>query len=138
MSARSIVVVWLLGCSAPARAPATCGGVDHNDVAILDRALGLLASEQVWNRADDRNCPPGAATVSLFCALQQASIAVLGHYEHRRVALEEVRNVIDERTAGRDYAHRLRDYNNDPTTTLADVRSAITVARARVAARMCR
>ena len=27
------------------------------------------------------------------------------------------------RSAGRDYSHRLRDYNNDPRTSLADIQT---------------
>ncbi len=37
---------------------------------------------------------------------------------------------------GREYEHRLRDFNNDPTTTLADVRGVIATARDRVASRL--
>jgi hypothetical protein len=65
--------------------------VSAQDLAILLRAKELLADEAHWNRHDDRNCPPQAKTYSLFCALQKASVEVLGEYEHRRAALQEVR-----------------------------------------------
>jgi hypothetical protein len=110
--------------------------VSEADVAILDHALRVLAGEAVWDRADDRECGPHDTTFSLFCALQKASIDVLGVYQHRRAALQEVRFAVDEATAGRDYHHRLQDYNNDPTTTLADVRHVIELARQRVADRL--
>lgn len=110
--------------------------VDARDLAILDGALGILASEQVWDRADDRICNAGDTTFSLFCALQRASITVLGVYEHRRTPLQEVRFAVEEASVGRQYDHRLRDYNNDPATTLADVRHVLQVARERVAARL--
>jgi hypothetical protein len=34
-----------------------------------------------------------------------------------------VREIVDKRTATRNYHHRLMDYNNDPTTHLDDVQS---------------
>jgi hypothetical protein len=38
------------------------------------------------------------------------------------------RGVIDDRSKGRRYRHQLMDYNNDPTTTLADVQSLFSEA----------
>jgi hypothetical protein len=110
--------------------------VDRRDLAILDRAAALLGADATWNRADTRTCEPGEVRVSLFCALQRATIEVLGAYQHRRAALQEVRLAVDEATAGRPYEHRLRDYNNDPATTLADLRAVIAVARSRVSGRL--
>jgi hypothetical protein len=40
--------------------------------------------------------------------------------------------LVDERTKTRNYSHRMMDYNNDPTTTLADVRSVFAEALARI------
>jgi hypothetical protein len=110
--------------------------VDAHDLEILDRASSILRSESVWNRADDRVCGPHDVRFSLFCALQKASVEVLGEYDHRRTALQEVRFVVDEVATGRPYEHRLRDYNNDPTTTLTDIQHVIAVARATLAARL--
>jgi hypothetical protein len=110
--------------------------VDVHDLEILDRASATLRSESVWDRADDRVCGPNDVAFSLFCALQKASVEVLGEYDHRRTALQEVRFVVDEVAAGRPYEHRLRDYNNDPTTTLVDIRHVIAVARGRIAVRL--
>ena len=72
--------------------------VTVDDVAILVRAEALLNSASVWNRADDRECTDDEATGkrSLFCALQKACIDVLGSYDHRRVALQEVRFAVEE------------------------------------------
>lgn len=110
--------------------------VSTDDVAILSRALGLFTEEN-WDRADDRNCANDApGQLSIFCALQQASIEVRGHYHHRRTALQEVRFVIAARSEGRDYAHRMRDYNNDPRTSFSDASSAIAEALAIVEARL--
>ena len=97
-----------------------------------ERAAAMFTSEAVWNRADDRSCPAGAKTWSLYCAVEQASIDLLGAYHHRRPAAQLVRQIVDERTVGRSYSHRLMDYNNDPTTHLTDVKSLFAEALARI------
>lgn len=102
--------------------------VDTADAAILERALELFSSEAVWNREDDRDCGPDGDLYSIFCALQQASIDVIGEYQHRRTALQEVRFIIGARSEGRDYAHRMQDYNNDPRTSFAEARSTMEAA----------
>ena len=73
---------------------------------------------------------------SLFCALQKACIDVLGVYDHRRVALQEVRFAVEDATRGRDFEHRLRDFNNLRTTQLADVKGVLRVAADRVKSRL--
>ena len=93
------------------------------DEKIVRRAAAILSSEKVWNRADDRNCPAAAKTWSIYCAMEKATIEVSGGFHHRRPALQFVREIVDKRTAGRRYHHRLMDYNNDPTTRLSDVQS---------------
>jgi hypothetical protein len=55
--------------------------------------------------------------------MEKATIDVTGGFGHRRPALEVVRSIVDERTASRNYNHRLMDYNNDPRTQLDDVKS---------------
>ena len=57
-----------------------------------------------------------------------ATIEVLGEYDHRRVALQEVRFAIEEATRGQAFEHRLMDYNNLPATTLNDVWKVLDVA----------
>ena len=112
--------------------------VTADDVAILTRAEALLSSAPVWNRTDDRECKDDEATGkrSLFCALQKACIDVLGSYDHRRVALQEVRFAVEDATRGRDFEHRLRDFNNLPETRLEDVQRVLAVAKERVSARL--
>ena len=102
------------------------------DRQIIQRAAVLISSDAVWNRADNRRCPDGAKTLSIYCAEQQATIEVTGAFHHRRPALELVRVVVEERTKDKQYNHRLMDYNNDPTTTLADVKSLFAEALARI------
>jgi len=103
--------------------------VTDEDRTILARADALLASEAVWNRHDTRDCPAGETRWSLFCALHDATIEVLGRYDHRRAALQQVRFVVDERK--RDYPHRLMGFNNDPSTTFADIKAVLHLARER-------
>jgi N-acyl-D-amino-acid deacylase len=112
--------------------------VTAEDLRILTKAAELLKDESVWNRADDRQCEDDEKTGkrSLFCALQKACIDVLGKYDHRRVALQEVRFAVEDATRGQDFEHRLRDFNNLPTTRLADIKAVLEVATGRVKSRL--
>lgn len=103
------------------------------DREIVERAAKILSSEAVWNRADDRKCPADATTWSLYCAMERATVEVAGAFHHRRPALQVVREIVDQRTAGRPYEHRLMDYNNDPATHLGDVQSLFAEALERIA-----
>lgn len=93
------------------------------DEKILQRAAAILSTTAAWNRADNRRCPADATTWSIYCAMEKATVEVTGAFHHRRPAQEAVRVIVDERSSGRNYGHRLMGYNNDPTTTLADVQS---------------
>jgi len=112
--------------------------VTKEDLLILEKAAGLLLTETAWNRQDDRECADDEASGkrSLFCALQKACIDVLGTYDHRRAALQEVRFAVEDATRGQQFEHRLRDFNNLPATTLADLRQILQVATERVQARL--
>lgn len=99
------------------------------DAHILRRAAEILSSSSVWNRTDNRRCAPDATQWSIYCAGVRALEEVTGGtggghgIDHRRPALEVLRGVVEDRSKGRHYHHDLMDYNNDPTTTLADVES---------------
>ena len=110
--------------------------VSAQDLAILDGADAILAAEADWNRHDTRECLPGATSFSLFCALHKASTDVLGVYDHRRAALQEVRFAVEVATKGREFEHRLMDYNNLPETRFSDIKRLLAAARARVAERL--
>ena len=110
--------------------------VTTQDLAILDHADNILSDPAKWNRRDDRICTPGDTTWSLFCALQRASVEVLGAYDHRRAALQEVRFAIEAAAPNQVFEHRLRDYNNLPTTRFEDIKTVLHVARQRVAERL--
>ena len=101
------------------------------DRKIVQRAAAILATEVLWNRADDRKCAADAAAWSIYCAMERATLELTGGFNHRRPALEVVRQIVEERTEGRNYRHRLMDYNNDSTTHLNDVQSLFTEALTR-------
>ena len=110
--------------------------VTLEDLHILVRADEILATPAVWNRHDTRECNPTDTTWSVFCALQKASLEVLGEYRHRAVALQEVRFAVEEATRGIELQHRLMDYNNMPSTRFEDVKALLRVATERVRARL--
>jgi hypothetical protein len=102
------------------------------DREIIQRAAAIISSDAVWNRRDDRQCPADATTWSIYCAVEKAQIEVAGGFHHRRPAGEVVRVIVEERTKGKPYQHRMMDYNNDATTRLADVKSLFAEALARI------
>lgn len=110
--------------------------VTAKDLDILDHTDAILSDPAKWNRHDDRVCTPEDTTWSLFCALQRASVEVLGNYDHRRAALQEVRFAIEAAAPDHEFEHRLRDYNNLATTRFEDIKAVIHVARLRVADRL--
>jgi hypothetical protein len=105
------------------------------DLLIMKRAGEILASEAVWNRADNRVCPDNAKTFSLYCALEKAS-KELSTFEHRSAVMQETRFVIDEIAPNRNYEHRLMNYNNDPSTTFADIKKVMRLVEERIAAKL--
>ena len=112
--------------------------VTVEDLRILEKADAFLKDESAWNRKDDRQCDDDKASGrwSLSCALDVACIEVLGQYDHTRAALQEVRFVVEEVTAGRQFEGRLMGFNNLPDTRFEDVKRVLRLARERVAARL--
>jgi hypothetical protein len=107
--------------------------VTQDDVRILVRAQQILNSPAKWNRNDNRNCPAEEKQFSLYCAVEKATDEVTGQFAHREAAMQEARFVVDEIAANRpNYHHRLMDYNNDPTTTFADIQRVLKTAEANV------
>lgn len=131
---------WLTGQSTGsdgANNPNARPPVTKDDVQIVLRAQDILDSQSKWNRADTRVCPADAKSFSLYCALEKATAEVTGKFEHRGAAMQEARFVIDEIAPNaKNYNHRLMDYNNDPTTTFADVQKFFRLLQDRVAARL--
>jgi hypothetical protein len=102
--------------------------VTEDDLRILQRADKILSSPSVWNRHDTRTCKPDDKVWSLFCAMEKASTEVLGEYNHRRVALQEVRFAVEHATKGIRLDHRMMDFNNLKSTTFRDIKNILTVA----------
>ena len=110
--------------------------VTKTDLQIVKRAREILNSESNWNRADNRICPAEAKTVSLYCALEMATVEVGGKAEHRGAALQEARFVIDEIARDRNYEHRLMNYNNDRTTTFSDIQEVLRITESLISLRL--
>ena len=106
--------------------------VDRQDLMILDSANAQLSDPMVWDRDDDRTCEPEDETYSLYCSLYFGSMDTIGEYQHRRTAMQEVRFAIEDATEGRDFEHRLMDFNNLPETAFDDIRGVIKTATERV------
>lgn len=102
--------------------------VTKDDLRIVQRARQILDNASKWNRADTRECPKDAKTFSLYCALEQATQEVTGSFQHRGAAMQEARFAIDKIAPNRSrYHHRLMDYNNDPSTTFADIQKVFSL-----------
>lgn len=100
----------------------------QRDLEILQAARLLISNEGVWDRADDRNCENDEGVISVYCALARATKSAMGRYQHRQPAMQAVRRVIASEWPERVVAHRLMSFNNDPRTTLADVRRLFDLA----------
>ena len=109
--------------------------VRESDIKIVRRASEILSKPSSWNKKDNRECPEKARTFSLYCALHKASVDINGEYDHRLTALEEVRRVIEDVAKSKDYEHRLMGYNNDPTTSFADIQRILRTTEVRLLAR---
>lgn len=111
--------------------------VTEADLRIVRRAREILDSPGKWNRADNRKCPPEARTVSLYCALEQATQEVSGKFAHRDPAMQEARFVIEDVSPNAPYYnHRLMDFNNDPSTMFFDVQKFFQLLEERVSKRL--
>jgi len=110
--------------------------VDRQDLMILDSANVRLSDPLVWDHAHDRTCEPQDETYSLYCALYFGSMDTIGEYQHRRTAMQEVRFAIEDATGGRDFEHRLMDFNNLSETSFDDIKGVIKTASERVQGRL--
>jgi hypothetical protein len=103
-----------------------------DDLAIIDRALALVPTTEVWNKNDNRQCPPGQSKLSLFCALMQATTDISGGVHYRQPAMQAVREELNLVDKSRIKTHRIMDFNNHPDTTLAEVHALLKRAKERV------
>jgi len=108
------------------------------DVEILRRARAYLSDSTRWNRTDDNdmsklagfNCPPTVAR-SMFCSVYLSSLEVAGYYAHWRPAVNALRTAIIVALKRRSPG-LLVAFNNDSTTTLADVQGVLDGAMTRI------
>jgi len=105
--------------------------VSQVDLDILNKADQLLSDEAVWERQHPSDCAK-TEKLDLFCALEKASIDVMGIYVHRQPALQEVRFAIDDNYKGRWQKHRLIDFNSNKDTSFYDVKSVLEMATSAV------
>ena len=138
-----IVAILLLPIAIEAQTPAAQVNdsdvrppITEADLRIVKRAREILNSPSKWNRADNRVCPETAKVFSLYCALQIATKEVSAKQDHRGAALQETRFVVDEITFGRNYEHRLMNYNNDPTTTFEDIQEVLGIVERLITLRL--
>jgi len=137
ISVAALPMQWLSAQAAGEDNPDARPPVTTADVRTVKRAREIINSESKWNRADTRICPADAKTFSLYCALEKATNEVTGKFEHRGAAMQEARFVIDEIAPNRKkYHHRLMDYNNDPTTTFADIQKFFRLLEERITKRL--
>lgn len=100
------------------------------DLEILEEVESRLIQKN-WTKEYFWECKK-RDKLNLFCLLKQSSIKVLGKYNHRQVALQEVRFVIDDSFHERWDKHRLMDFNTHSKTTFEDVKLVIHRAKKRV------
>ncbi len=103
----------------------------------MRRARQILDSPSKWNRSDTQDCPADAKVFSLFYALVKAATDVNGVFDNGGASIQEARLVIDETAPNRkNYGSRLKDFNNDPATTLADIQKLLQLVEERLAKRL--
>jgi len=119
------------------RAAKTAIELAADDLRIVQRARQLLSSQAVWNRADNRQCPPKAKMISLYCALERATLEVAGSFDHRGMVMEDARAAIDDVAPHHhNYDHWLMGYNNDPSTRFEDIQKLLWLTEERIAKRI--
>ena len=106
--------------------------VSQVDLDIILSASKLLENESTWAKGTVSQCDESVGKFNLYCALEIASIDVMGEYVHRQPALQEVRFAIDDHYRERWTLHRLADFNGHEETTFDDVQSVIAVASQRI------
>lgn len=103
--------------------------VSDVDLAIVEKTKQILEAQDQRNVNGDRNCDDDSESkrFSVFCALYVASIEIAGVYRHRRPAIHAVRDGLRARFPG-DYAHMLRDINNNTSISDAEFVHALDAA----------
>ena len=103
-----------------------------SDLAIIRGAERILDSSARWNRKDDRVLHPGATMFSLYTAIEKASLELTGSFAHREGVMQEARFAIEEVAPHKGYTHRLMGFNNDPTTSCADIKRVLALTESHI------
>jgi hypothetical protein len=121
-----------LTTASPALAPIT-----KTDIEIVKHAAEILDSPAKWDRASTQDCPAGARTLGLYCALRAAAIEVSGTFDDQGAAISEVRRTIRETApTAKTYQARLVDFNNDPATSFEDIQKLLRLVEERLSKRL--
>jgi len=105
--------------------------VSQTDLKILLKTKELLDGGRAWRKGWESGCSD-VKKYNLYCALEKASITVMGEYVHRQAALQEVRFAIDDDYRARWSKHRLVDFNSHSDTAFKDVQAVLARALERV------
>ncbi len=95
--------------------------VSQVDLDILKRADSFLFDENSWRKESVTNCSL-SEKLDLYCALEKASIEIMGKYVHRQPALQEIRFTIDDYYRERWKKHRLIDFNENKDTNFEEIK----------------
>ncbi|OSZ77488.1 hypothetical protein CAP36_13985 [Chitinophagaceae bacterium IBVUCB2] len=99
----------------------------ENDVAILRRTAQYLSDSTKWDRNDNRvngrgACPLNSEKLTLFCALNKASVDILGGFFGGwsfQTLGESIWRI------GEQAQHPMQSFNNDPKTTFNQLRAVL-------------
>ena len=111
--------------------------VSQVDLGILTKADAMLSSESTWRKDRASDCSQ-SEKLDLYCALEKASIEVMGKYVHRQPALQEVRFTIDNHYRERWEKHRLIDFNDNKNTSFENIKYVLAQAIATVRGKLDR
>ena len=106
------------------------------ELELVRRAQNLLSTAARWNHRDDGTCPPRASSLSIYCALERAARRPGIDADAVHAAQQEARLVVWDIVVSKEYGHPLTDYNNDATTTYADVQRLFRWLETRVQKRL--
>jgi hypothetical protein len=95
-------------------------------IQVLIMADVLLPDEGAWDRSADRVEGPVDGRYTLYGALATACKQVTGQFAHRHPALQVVRAVIAIRMPGREWEHRLAEFNSE--ADFCDVKAVLSSA----------
>lgn len=108
--------------------------VTNTDLEIINQVIKMLDKPSSWHQNDDRDCEDDVEkkVYSLFCALKTASIEAEGDYNHRNAIMQKVRHQIEKRYPGREWNHRLMDFNNLAETDFTTIQNLLQEIREEV------